>query len=133
MRTSERHERNKRIAQLRHGGLGIRAIATEVGLTERQCLRILKDREAEHPSPATSGASLAGSSLTELILSLEADLDQLAVLARQPAVNVSLGRLVRVEFCRRHAENVLEELQHRGTDSCSRHHEPPPLAEPDMS
>src|SRR4051794_36426414 len=42
--TSERQARNDRIMRLRSRGVSVRAIASEVGLSDRQCSRLIAER-----------------------------------------------------------------------------------------
>jgi orotate phosphoribosyltransferase-like protein len=117
MRTTERQARNDRIVQLRSRGLTVRKVAQEVGVSERHCARVLKERSEHRHSRTNSdaqGSSTSSASAVELLDRLQEAMADLASLAHQHAGRYDLTGAFQIEFMVRRADNAIAELRRRG-------------------
>jgi len=117
MHTTARHLRNDRIVELRSKGWKIADIARKVGITERHCGRVLRERRqprgssSEAPGGGT-GTDPSDAPSTELLDQLQSSLEGLsaAVLAGSPGI----GTVLRTELVRAQGQRALDELRRRG-------------------
>jgi len=115
MRTTDRHARNDRIVHLRARGLTLGKIAEQVGLSERHCARVLKER-SEHrrsDSPAARRASYSDATGAELLDKLQEATADLAAEAREHAGRYGVLAHLRIEYALRQAEEAIAELRGR--------------------
>jgi hypothetical protein len=100
-------------------GLTPKQIRQEVGVSERQCARILEERKLTDrfsrklPAVARKGVSIA--STTELLDELQKGIGDLAALARR-APTFDLGLALRLEVVNLKMEYVIDELRHRSAE-----------------
>lgn len=114
--TTARHARNDRIVQLRNQGLKMKKIATEVGVSERHCARVLHERkQTTYSSEKGPGSSLSSSdaTATELLDHLQKMVADLATIARTKAGPYDTGGVIRIEISQQMAENTIGELRRR--------------------
>jgi AraC-like DNA-binding protein len=141
MHTTERHARNDLIVQLRACRFTLKQIAEEVGLSERHCARILKERtDRSTRDGAIDRKGVSNATTTELLDELQRAVGDLAALARvAPARN--LGAALRLEIVHQQAAYAIDELRHRSAEILAPNGKAPiagdndalPLSEADMS
>jgi transposase-like protein len=117
MNTLARSIRNDRIVALRTRGLPMVEIAREVGLTERQCRRVLRERlgneDERRGAPGRVEDEQASASATELLDMLQVHLGELKQIALDLSDPYSLSAAFKIELAARQAEGAIAGLRAR--------------------